>query len=138
MKAHLERRGSGVVVHEVVFGASAKDVERFENVRAEMYWEARLALRDERWWLGGSLVDITGEVRGDGPLVDDRTVADLTEPRWFENRRGRIQVEPKDEIRKRLGRSPDDGDALVLAFYEPPAPGGVVEVVVTEYDLHVD
>jgi hypothetical protein len=133
LKAHLERRGSVVVVHEVVFGATPKDPERFENVRAEMYWEARLALRDERWWLGGTVGDVTGKPFEGEALVDDRTVADVTEPRWFENRRGRIQVEPKDDIRKRLGRSPDDGDALVLAFYDPPAPGGEQPLVSVPY-----
>ncbi len=33
---------------------------------------------------------------------------------------GKILVESKDEIRKRLGRSTDDGDAVVQAFYEVP------------------
>jgi len=30
---------------------------------------------------------------------------------------GRIQVESKEEIRKRLGRSCDDGDAAVMAYW---------------------
>jgi rubrerythrin len=29
---------------------------------------------------------------------------------------GKIQVESKDDIKKRIGRSPDDGDAVVMAF----------------------
>jgi len=36
-----------------------------------------------------------------------------------------LRVESKDEIRKRIGRSPDDADALVLAF----APCGTWEVL---------
>ena len=31
---------------------------------------------------------------------------------------GRVQVESKEEIRKRLGRSTDDGDAVVMAFWQ--------------------
>lgn len=103
-----------VAVRAVTFGASAKDPTRFVNVRAEMHWEAREALRDERWFLGALGSD-------DRPLLDERAVADLTEPRWREDRNGRVKIEEKDEIRKRLGRSPDDGDAIVLAFYDPPA-----------------
>ena len=89
-----------------------------------MWWEARLHSKDRTWHLGAT--DEAGKA-----LVDERTIADLIEPRWFENKRGRIQVEDKDGIRKRLGRSPDDGDALALAFYEPRAEAGGVEV--TEY-----
>lgn len=36
-------------------------------------------------------------------------------PRWKLTPRG-IQVELKEETRKRLGRSPDRGDAVVLAM----------------------
>jgi hypothetical protein len=35
---------------------------------------------------------------------------------------GKVQVESKDEIRKRLGRSTDSGDAVVQAFWVEPAP----------------
>ena len=33
--------------------------------------------------------------------------------------RGRLQLEEKDEIKRRLGRSPDMADALALTFAEP-------------------
>lgn len=102
-----------VEVHGVQFGGQPKDPAKYENVRAEMWWEARLRSKDRVWFLGTR--DDAGRM-----LVDDRTMADLCEPRWFENKRNRIQLEDKDKIRKRLGRSPDDGDALVLAFYDPP------------------
>lgn len=49
---------------------------------------------------------------------DDRLTGDLTAPRWRVMSGGRIQVESKDEIRKRLGRSTDDGDAVVQAAWD--------------------
>jgi hypothetical protein len=50
-------------------------------------------------------------------LPPDRDLrADLTAPRWSITARG-IQVESKEEIRKRIGRSPDAGDAVMLAHY---------------------
>lgn len=52
-------------------------------------------------------------------------MADLCAPRWRMVKRadgGIIQVESKDEIRKRLGRSTDAGDAVVMAFW-PERPG---------------
>jgi len=33
---------------------------------------------------------------------------------------GRIQVESKDDIRKRLGRSTDSGDAVIQAYWRDP------------------
>jgi hypothetical protein len=41
-------------------------------------------------------------------------LGDLTAPKWFLALRG-IQVESKDEIRKRLGRSTNVGDAVLMA-----------------------
>ena len=51
---------------------------------------------------------------------DDLLTGDLTAPHWRVTSGGKIQVESKDEIRARLGRSTDDGDAVVMAFYEDP------------------
>ena len=34
--------------------------------------------------------------------------------------KGQIQIESKDDLRKRLGRSPDRADALVLAAWDVP------------------
>jgi hypothetical protein len=72
-------------------------------------------LRDQIWWEIGRLH--TEQGTWDLSEIDDRTAADLLAPQWSPDAAGRIKVEPKDETRKRLGRSPDDGDALLLAFY---------------------
>ncbi len=39
-------------------------------------------------------------------------IADLVTPKWFV-RNGKIIVESKEDIKKRLGRSPNKGDAAV-------------------------
>lgn len=73
----------------------------FVNKRAEMWWKLREALDPE-----------TGEELA---LPDDRELlSDLTAPRWSLKSRG-IQIESKDEIKKRIGRSPDLGDSAVYA-----------------------
>lgn len=51
---------------------------------------------------------------------DDRLTGDLTAPRWRMTSGGKIKVESKDDIKKRLGRSTDDGDAVVMAFWNEP------------------
>lgn len=74
----------------------------FVNKRAELWWKFREALDPN-----------------DGAYValppDPQLVADLATPRWKLTPRG-VQVELKEEIRKRLGRSPDRGDAVVMAW----------------------
>jgi hypothetical protein len=70
--------------------------------------------RAESWWHLRELLDPTF-----GAILalpdDDELIGDLTSPRWTPNSTGKIQIEGKDEIRKRLGRSPDAGDAVVMA-----------------------
>lgn len=55
---------------------------------------------------------------------DDMLIGDLTAPKWKTVSKGLIQVESKDDLRKpeRLGRSTDDGDAVVMCCWpERPA-----------------
>ena len=100
--------GAGVVdrlaqlrfrVQGVQFGGGAQDSQRFRNRRAELFWGLRELLEQGKV----SLPD------------DDELVADLTSVRYRFTQDGRVELEPKDEIRKKLGRSPDRADALVLA-----------------------
>jgi hypothetical protein len=53
---------------------------------------------------------------------DDLLLGDLSAPKWKVLSGGKIQVESKDEIRKRLGRSTDDGDSACEAFWPTSAP----------------
>jgi hypothetical protein len=49
------------------------------------------------------------------PPNNDYLVEDLTAPRWAQRTSG-LAIEKKEEIRQRLGRSTDVGDAIVQAF----------------------
>lgn len=77
----------------------------FKNKRAEWWWTFREALDPK-----------TGDDVALPP--DGQLVADLAAPRWKLVNREEIQIEEKSEIIKRLKRSPDDGDAVVLAWAE--------------------
>ena len=56
---------------------------------------------------------------GDAILEDARLERDLHVLEWKHHASGRLKVIPKDLIRKHIGRSPDRGDALMLAVWEP-------------------
>ena len=75
-------------------------------------------LRAELWWNLRELLDPNPRVNP-SPIAlppDDVLLADLTNVRYKFDSKGRIQLESKEEIKKRLGRSPDRGDAVVLAY----------------------
>lgn len=77
---------------------------RFANLRAYLFW----AVRD---WLNPK--NDTGAM-----LPPDSILAEeMTEVRWSFRSDGRILIEKKDEIKSRLGRSPDRFDALANTFY---------------------
>ena len=94
---------------------AASDPGRFVNQRAEIWWQVGRRLSLDGGW------DLTG-------IGEESTLAELAAPRWSEDKSGRIVVESKDDIRKRLGRSTDNADAVLLAFADPPSDQEVAKV----------
>lgn len=97
-----------VEVVGVGFADAASDPSRWRNVRAELWWMGRELSRERAW----DLTDLPADKR-------DAVLSDLAATRYRDDSAGRIQIEDKAEVRKRLGRSPDKADALLLAFYNP-------------------
>lgn len=81
-------------------GRKAKNEEAYTNLRAEGYWNLR-----ERFQNGS--IDIDPD--------DDDLAAQLVDLTYKPVSGGKIQVVSKEELRKKLGRSPDDADAVMLA-----------------------
>lgn len=78
-------------------------------------------LRAAAWWHMRELLDPS---KGSTIMLPPSEIlkSDLTSPRWKITSTGKIQIESKDDIRKRLGRSPDEGDAVVMAHWIDAAP----------------
>lgn len=55
---------------------------------------------------------------------DEQLAADLVAPTYKIDSQGRRVVEPKSETKKRLGRSPDRADAVLMAFAQTGGHGG--------------
>lgn len=81
---------------------------RFANLRAEAWWRLREALDPGQ--PGGSSIQLPPD-----PVL----LRDLTAPTFRVGPRG-VQVEAKEDIKARLGRSPDRGDAVVMAWRGGP------------------
>jgi DUF1680 family protein len=54
-----------------------------------------------------------------GALDDQETADDLSAAEYKVRVDGKIVIEPKEDIKERLGRSPGKGDALLLTFAFP-------------------
>lgn len=78
---------------------------QFANLRSQAYWQFREAL--DMGQDGGSLIELP---------KDARLLAGLTAP-TFEIKGLRIQVEPKEKVKQKLGYSPDEADAVVIAWF---------------------
>ena len=85
---------------------------RFVNMRAYLFW----CVRD---WLNPK--NNTGAMLPPDPLFEE----EATEIRWFFRSDGKIQIEPKEDIKKRLNRSTDRFDALANTFYPMDMRGAI-------------
>lgn len=108
---HLKENSIDSVGYMGVKSSTKRTVDKqikFTNVRSEAYWRFREAL------------DPSQEQGSPIALPEDpELVADLCAPTFKIGPNG-IQVEPKDVLVKRLGRSPDKGDAVVMAWWVGP------------------
>ena len=108
IRVGLRAAGLDVPVHAVMVGGASSLPLVYGNLRAELWWVIGREGSQKREW------DLSGMAEA------EKTRTELLLPRWRQDAKGRIFIEEKDEIRKRTGgKSPDDADALLLAYYVP-------------------
>jgi phage terminase large subunit len=81
----------------------AQKPDEYANARAEMHF------RGVAWLKAGGCLP-----------KDSKLKAEALAPHYDLDGKDRLIVEAKDEIKSRLGRSPDRLDSLLLALYQPP------------------
>ena len=87
-------------VSEAIMSAKAID-EAYANKRAEMYFELKNKLRSLK-------------IANEPNLIIEAMASE-----YFYNSKNQFQIESKDEIKRKIGHSPDMLDALAMLFYEP-------------------
>lgn len=97
----MEKRGYNVV--PVNFGASASEPDKYTNTASEMWFNLKAIIGEAG--LGG---------------MDSGLLQELSNREWQMDSKGRRGVEPKQKYKKRMGHSPDEADATILCFYNPP------------------
>ena len=88
----------------IQFGGGAHDKAQFQNKRVEMAWDAVQWIKR-----GGALIESEELVRA------------LCETNYT-YRHGLMLLEPKADVKKKIGYSPDECDAFWLTFAEPVTP----------------
>lgn len=79
-----------------------RDPRMFERIRDEIIWNLA------KWIAAGGAIP-----------RDDKLQTELHEPVWTSDTWNRLHATSKDDIRTKLGRSPDRFDALALAVHPP-------------------
>jgi hypothetical protein len=93
-------RREDVAAVAVNTGERASKPDDFVNLRAELHF------RFKGWLKDGAIPD------------DARLQSELVAPKYSSDARNRLKVESKDDLRKRLRRSPDRADAAMLSHVE--------------------
>jgi hypothetical protein len=96
----------GVNVSEAARGVDKSGRLRFFNLRTELYWRMREALDP-------------AANNGIALPPDKQLLADLCAPKWRVQGKT-VQVESREDIVKRIGRSPDYASAYILALIDTP------------------
>jgi hypothetical protein len=94
-------RGTDIV--EFNSGEPAKDKEKFGNRRAEVYWD--LAERFKN-----------GEISLPKGEKTQKLKAQLCDIRYKYDKKGKLWIESKEEMRARGSKSPDAADMLMMLF----------------------
>lgn len=106
---HLKDNGITVYAYKGSEGTEKRDKSHtlgFSNTRSAAYWAFREALDPSNQ--GGSEIALP---------PDSLLVSDLTCP-TFRTSGGKISIMTKEDVTKKLGRSPDRGDAVIMAWWK--------------------
>jgi len=87
--------------HDLEWADYVGEKTLLKNRRAELYWVLKKLIEAEKFCI---------------PEEFATAWADLTAVRKMFTSAGEILLEPKERIKQRIGRSPDEGDAIVLSL----------------------
>lgn len=82
---------------------SPSRIEKFDRLRDELWWKTREMFENR-------LISIPD---------DQALIEQLCGPRYNPDKKGKIKIESKQEMKKRGLHSPDKADALVMTFFRP-------------------
>jgi hypothetical protein len=149
---HRAATGSSIIVDSI--GVGAGTLARLKRLQTEGKYTVRAFIaskgtkrkdatghfgfantRSAAWWNLRELLNPKNEADDITLPPSDELLGELSAPTWREVAGGRIQVESKDDIRKRIGRSTDLADVAVQAFWIQPGLAHGVAAAVDDAEL---
>lgn len=121
---HGEKSLGRAKLEEFVANAEPYDSERFRNLKAEAYWIFRDLLREGRVDLSRCSSEFRSKIERQAMAI-----------RYEYDSRGRLKIEDKQLMRNRVGYSPDELEAVIMCFYQPPGLP-VDATAIAEYKFH--
>lgn len=106
----LLRRDIGTGFMDVIFNATASD-EKYSSSDKRTGKERFVNVMSELWYVGRELIR-SGQIKN----LDPDTVLELC-ARSYEERAGKVIVEPKAKMKLRTKKSPDRADALLITLH---------------------
>lgn len=106
--ADLLRTHDDIEVVDINVAESARQTDQDDADNADRFHN----LRSQLWFGMGEWLKEGGAI----PPSDKELGGELTTPRYSFDARARRKVEPKEDIKKRLKRSPDHAEALMLSL----------------------
>ena len=102
----------GARIYSLNSSEGASDDERWNNLRTEMWWDLMMKIQDKKI-----------------PYPEDEELRrQLTSVRFkVVNSNGKVALEPKDDTKLRLKRSPDDADMFVYGNFKLPSTDPILE-----------
>jgi hypothetical protein len=104
------QKGLGYIIIPIKNGSKAKDSDHYYNKAAEM-WDTLRELLEE---------NLSKFLQGEPGLIelpkDEKLIKQLSNRKYKIDSKGRIELESKDEFKKRIGESPDRADAVIYSF----------------------
>ncbi|MDQ3099540.1 MAG: hypothetical protein M3Q44_07400 [bacterium] len=88
----------GLPVNGISVGGKSTEPEKYANIKAEAYWKTRV------WLMNG------------GKLMKSEKWRQLNWIKYKVSSDKQLQIQPKEELKKERGRSPDFAEALMLTF----------------------
>lgn len=106
--------------NQIPFGGKSDDPDTYANIRAQMYFAGARLVRDDGLY-----------VYRQSKYIDEKLIGELkremTNIHWLQNTSNKLQIEPKTDVRIRIGKSPDVADAFCLASMQVPRPEPLIK-----------
>lgn len=112
LKEVVREQGLGYEIIPIQNGSSAIEKDKYNNKASEM-WDV---IREELD------ANFSNYLQGKKPTIqlpkDDKLIKQLSNRKYSVDSKGKIQIESKKEMKKRIGQSPDCADAVIYSFAE--------------------